>query len=107
MTRTTDRELGASQKRPRSPLAGSYGHPTHPIAVTIPIGAWVASLIFDIASHAADHGAAFSRGAFWLIGIGIVGALLAAATGFLDLLAIPSGTKAFRTALTHMTLNSV
>ena len=26
-------------KRPISPLAGPYGHPFHPILVTIPIGA--------------------------------------------------------------------
>ena len=47
----------------------------------------------------------FAEGAYWLIGIGIVGALLAALFGFMDLLAIPRGTRAFRTALTHMSLN--
>jgi uncharacterized membrane protein len=26
-------------------LAGPYGHPFHPILVTVPIGAWVASLV--------------------------------------------------------------
>ncbi|TDW94992.1 hypothetical protein EV137_2324 [Kribbella pratensis] len=35
----------------------------------------------------------------WLIGIGIVGALLAALFGVMDLLAIPRGTPAFRTAV--------
>jgi uncharacterized membrane protein len=34
-----------------SVLAGPYGHPIHPILVTVPIGAWTASLVFDIASH--------------------------------------------------------
>ncbi|PWI10201.1 hypothetical protein DIZ27_14145 [Streptomyces sp. NWU339] len=39
-------------KRPVSAwLAGPYGHPFHPILVTVPIGAWVTSLVFDIASH--------------------------------------------------------
>ena len=38
-------------------LAGPYGHPFHPILVTVPIGAWAASLVFDIASHlVADPG---------------------------------------------------
>ena len=32
-------------------LAGPYGHPYHPMLVTAPIGAWVASLVFDIASR--------------------------------------------------------
>lgn len=88
-------------------LAGPYGHPFHPILVTVPIGAWVASLVFDIGSHI-DAGATFlGRGSLWLIGIGVVGALLAAMVGFLDLLAVPTGTRAFRTGLVHMTLNLV
>src|SRR3954449_12940069 len=95
-----------SAKRPVSAaLAGPYGHPFHPILVTVPIGAWVASLVFDIISRAGDDAAVFAKGAYWLVGIGIVGALVAAVFGFLDLLAIPTGTPAFKTALTHMSLN--
>ena len=37
-------------KQPRSVLAGSYGHPVHPILVTVPIGAWVCALVFDLVS---------------------------------------------------------
>lgn len=92
-------------KRPRTTLAGPYGHPFHPILVTVPIGAWVASLIFDLAAQFSDEAEVFAEGAYWLIGIGIVGALLAAIFGLLDLLAIPRGTQAFRTGLTHMALN--
>ena len=92
-------------KRPRSILAGSYGHPIHPILVTIPIGTWTASLIFDIAAKARDDGAAFVQGSHWLIGIGIIGALLAAVFGSIDLSGIPRGTAAYRTGLTHMGLN--
>lgn len=85
-------------------LAGPYGHPFHPILVTIPIGAWVTSLVFDIASHLVDDPSALSRGALWLIGVGVLGALAAAAVGFLDLLVIPTATRAFRTGLWHMSL---
>lgn len=93
-------------KRPVSAaLAGPYGHPIHPILVTVPIGAWVASLVFDIASHISGDPAFLARGAMWLIAVGIVGALAAALVGFLDLFAIPPGTPAMRTALLHMTLN--
>ena len=92
-------------KHPVTALAGPYGHPFHPILVTVPIGAWVASLVFDIVSRAGDDAATFAEGAYWLVGIGIVGALAAAIFGFLDLLAIPTGTRAFRTALVHMALN--
>src|ERR687883_238645 len=77
-------------KHPVTPLAGPYGHPLHPILVTVPIGAWVAALVFDIVSRAGDDGPAFAKGAYWLVGIGIVGALVAAVFGLLDLLAVPT-----------------
>jgi uncharacterized membrane protein len=92
-------------KRPVSALAGGYGHPLHPIFVTVPIGAWVASLVFDIASHLVDDPDFLAKGSLWLIGLGVAGALAAAATGFLDLLGVPPGTRAFRTALIHLSLN--
>ena len=101
-------------KRPRTLLAGPYGHPFHPILVTVPIGAWVASLIFDIAGgftsgpSGADYAGGddvWVKGAYWLIGIGIVGAIVAALFGLLDLLAIPRHTRAFRTGVTHMVIN--
>ncbi|MFB9689343.1 DUF2231 domain-containing protein [Amycolatopsis plumensis] len=86
-------------------LAGPYGHPFHPILVTVPIGAWVSSLVFDIGSLIVDDPGYLARGALWLIAIGVIGALAAALVGALDLLAIPRGTRAFRTGLTHMSLN--
>ena len=105
MTTAVDPPGATDGKHPVTVLAGPYGHPFHPILVTVPIGAWVASLVFDIVSRVGDDATAFADGAYWLIGIGIVGALAAAMFGFLDLLAIPTGTRAFRTALLHMALN--
>lgn len=93
-------------KQPRSILAGRYGHPIHPILVTVPIGAWVASVVFDIVALASsDEEATFAEGAYWLIGIGIIGALLAAIFGLIDLAGIARGTKAFKTGLLHMVIN--
>jgi uncharacterized membrane protein len=92
-------------KQPATALAGPYGHPLHPALVPIPIGAWVASLVFDLASFVVPHPAFLVVGSRWLIGIGVLGALAAAAFGFLDLFAIPSGTRAQRIGLVHMTLN--
>ncbi len=92
-------------KCPRTGLAGPYGHPFHPILVTVPIGAWVASFAFDLGSQWAGEAAVFAKGAFWLIVAGVIGALAAAVFGLLDLLVIPRGTKAFRTGVTHMILN--
>lgn len=93
-------------KQPVSPvLTGPYGHPLHPALVTVPIGAWVASLVFDVASRIVAEPGFLSRGSSWLIAIGVLGALAAATVGSLDLFAIPGGTSAFRTAVWHMSLN--
>lgn len=92
-------------KKPRSIVAGPYGHPFHPIAVTIPIGAWTASIVFDILGFLTDDPGPYALGAQVLIAIGIVGALVAAVLGFLDYSVIPRDTKARRTALIHMVLN--
>lgn len=95
-------------KRPVSPLlTGPYGHPFHPILVTVPIGAWVCGLVFDVASHIVDQPGFLTQGAEWLIAIGVLGALAAAMVGVLDLFAIPTRTAAFRTGLLHMCLNLV
>jgi uncharacterized membrane protein len=94
-------------KRPVSPLAGPYGHPVHPIVVTVPIGALVASLLFDLIGFAADDPEPFAVGARWLIAIGIVGALVAAGFGVLDMLAIPRRTRAASVAVTHMAFNLI
>jgi uncharacterized membrane protein len=106
---TRDRPIVATPlqeaKQPVTAAAGPYGHPFHPILVTVPIGAWVVSLVFDIASHSSGEPDVFVKGAFWLIGAGIIGAVVAAVFGLLDLLAIPRGTPAFRTGLTHMAMN--
>jgi uncharacterized membrane protein len=92
-------------KQPVSVVAGPYGHPFHPILVTVPIGAWVASLVFDIASRFNSNPGFLVDGSRWLIAIGVIGGLVAAVFGTLDLLAIPKHTKAFLTARIHAGLN--
>jgi uncharacterized membrane protein len=94
-------------KRPLTKLAGPYGHPFHPALVTLPIGAFALSFAADIASRLATDPGAFGDAAYWLIGAGIVTALAAAMFGLLDLLAIPRGTTAFATGITHMVLNLI
>src|SRR5512133_1537785 len=92
-------------KEPATKVAGPYGHPFHPLFVTIPIGAWVASLILDIASKASNDPHPYVQSSRWLIGIGVIGAIVAAIFGLMDQATIPSGTPVKRTAMTHMTLN--
>jgi len=99
-------DVASDAKRPVSALlTGPYGHPFHPILVTVPIGAWVASMVFDVASHVVDSPGALTEGSEWLIAIGVLGALAAASVGLLDFFAIPRDTSAFRTGLLHMSLN--
>jgi uncharacterized membrane protein len=91
----------------RSFLAGPRGHPFHPLLVPLPIGAFLSSLIFDILSRTRAHGLPYLvDGAFWLIGVGLIGALLAAVPGLLDLRTTRRGTPAFATARTHLALNA-
>lgn len=98
-------DRSAAAKRPVSALlTGPYGHPFHPVLVTIPIGSWVASFVFDLGSRITDADF-LAQASVWLIVIGIIGALAAASVGLLDFFAIPSGTPAFRTGLVHLVLN--
>ncbi|WP_179559596.1 DUF2231 domain-containing protein [Microbacterium sp. AK009] len=92
-------------KRPRTALAGPYGHPFHPILVTIPIGAWTASLVFDLIGIFVDDPTPYVVGARILIIVGLVGAVLAAVWGFLDYLQLERETPAQKTGLVHMLLN--
>ena len=100
-----DMQARTQAKNPRSAIAGPYGHPFHPILVTIPIGTWTASIVFDIIGFFADDPTPFALGAQILIAIGIIGAVLAAIFGLIDLSQLAAGTPARRTALTHMGLN--
>jgi uncharacterized membrane protein len=94
-------------KRPATPIAGPYGHPLHPLVVTVPIGAWLAAVIFDIVAFAGDDPAAFTIGARWLYGIGVLGAVVAAVLGLLDFTRLTPGTRARRIATIHLVLNLV
>jgi len=106
-TTSTERNV-RTDKRPASPAAGGYGHPIHPILVTVPIGAWLASLVFDIASHLVDDGAdTYSDGAELLVATGIIGAVLAAVWGLVDYLRIERGTSAFKVGTMHLLINDV
>jgi uncharacterized membrane protein len=76
----------------RSVLADPEGHHFHPFLVPLPVGAFVSSLIFDILTRTRAGGLPYLvDGAFWLIGVGLAGALVAAVPGVLDLRTIPPG----------------
>lgn len=78
-------------------------HPIHPMLVPIPIGCWILSLACDLAfvfGAGASHWATVS---FWAMLAGLLGAIIAAAPGIIDMLSLTGPPK--KLALTHMTLN--
>jgi uncharacterized membrane protein len=85
--------------------ASIAGHPIHPMLVPLPIGMWVLSLACDIiAAFAADPTSWKTVALYAMVG-GIIGALLAAVFGLVDLLSLPPAIR--RTALAHMSINLV
>lgn len=79
------------------------GHPVHPMLVSIPIGLWVFSLVCDFAFILTED-PRWAVTAYFTLGGGIVGALLAAVPGLLDLLGMHD-PKAQRIGTYHMVLN--
>jgi len=77
-------------------------HPIHPMLVVIPLGLWIVALVFDIV-HMATGNATWRTVAFWNIGAGVIGALIAAVPGFVDYLDLEG--RARRIATYHMVLN--
>jgi len=80
-------------------------HPIHPMLVPLPIGLWIFALVADLIHAGGSTNAAWTTVAFYCIGGGIVGALLAALPGLIDLVSLPEGPR--KTALLHMTINLI
>ena len=71
----------------RNGLYGTWlGHPTHPIIVTVPAGAWVTSALLDACAIREDTNSriGLSKAADATIALGLGSALLAAASGLND-----------------------
>ena len=83
--------------------ASIAGHPIHPMLVPIPIGLWIFSLFCDLMVFGGSTNPAWPTVALYTMAGGIVGALLAALPGLIDLLSLPARPR--RTALAHMTIN--
>lgn len=97
----------STAKRPLTVLAGPYGHPFHSIIVTVVIGAWLASAVFDIIGLGAEDAAPYAVGSRLLITIGLAASVPAIVFGILDYVRIPDHTQASRTASVHMAINFV
>lgn len=93
----------AAAHRPGTAIAGGYGRPIHPLLATVPIGAFVAAIAFDVASVAIE-GRAYGRPAAWLVAVGVVSGAVAAAFGLADLGRLTTGTPARAVAMRHLQL---
>jgi uncharacterized membrane protein len=76
------------------------GHPIHPMLIVLPLGLFIAAVVFD-GVYMWRGSPEFATVAYWNIAGGIVGGLLAAVFGLIDWLAIPAGTRAKRIGLLH------
>lgn len=87
---------------PRS-TARFMGHPIHPMLVPFPIAFFIGALLADLAYLKTDNGF-WATAAAWLIGAGLVGAVLAALAGLTDFLG-DRRIRALGAAWQHMFAN--
>jgi uncharacterized membrane protein len=78
-------------------------HPIHPMLVAIPIGLWIFSFACDVIRVLGATSPNWQVAAYYTMVGGILGALVAAVPGFIDMLSLPRGLK--RIALIHMSIN--
>ena len=81
-------------------------HPVHPMLVVFPIGLWIFSLVCDLIGLVVDEPQVWFTVALYTMVGGLIGALLAAVPGLIDLLYHKGGKPPVkRIALTHMAIN--
>lgn len=76
------------------------GDPIHQMLIVFPLGLLAMAVIFDLLAVGLNQGY-WSEIAYWMIAAGVVTGLLAAPFGFIDWLAIPSGTRSKRIGAVH------
>jgi uncharacterized membrane protein len=99
----TSRSFGSYPEAHMTTRVTVANHPLHPMLVTLPIGLWVFSLVCDII-FASTGDSRWDTTAYFTLGGGIVGALLAAVPGLLDFLGLQDAREK-RVGITHLILN--
>lgn len=82
------------------------GHPVHQMLIVFPLGLLGMAVIFDIIRLTAGA-TGLASSSYHMIAAGVITGLLAAVFGFVDWLAIPSGTRAKRIGVWHAIGNVV
>ena len=84
----------------RDALLGSWlGHPLHPIIVTLPLGAWTLTSLFDLLGE--------ERAADLCLRVGVVGAVSAALSGLAQWNEVTDRERPRRIGVMHSSLNTV
>jgi uncharacterized membrane protein len=78
-------------------------HPIHPMLVSLPIGLWIFSFACDLIFAFGSQAPVWKTVALYTMVGGLIGALLAALPGLIDLLSLPPGPR--KTAIIHMSIN--
>ena len=77
-----------------------FGHAIHPMLIVFPLGLLGTAAIFD-AIYLGTLNRTWSTVSFWMLVAGLIGGVIAALFGFIDLLNIPKNTRAKSTGLYH------
>src|SRR4051812_7960642 len=77
-----------------------FGHPLHPILNVFPAALFSVAIICDLLYFALGT-AKWAHMAYWCIGAGIIGGVIAAPWGFFDWRTIPEKTRAKRVGAIH------
>jgi uncharacterized membrane protein len=77
-----------------------FGHPIHQMLIVFHLGLLGGSIIFDICYLITRNGH-WGQTAFWMIAVGVISGLVAAAFGLIELLSIPRGTRAWSVGVLH------
>jgi uncharacterized membrane protein len=80
-------------------------HPLHPALVHVPVGTWLAALVFDLLSAAGIGGNAMMRAATYAMILGLLAALAAIPTGLADWWDIKQDKPAWKLGVLHMAFN--
>ena len=72
----------------------------HPLAVHFPLALWPTSTLFDLLAWRRED-PLYRRAAYWLVGLGLLGALVSIALGWIDLLAQESAGVGAALVLKH------
>jgi uncharacterized membrane protein len=76
------------------------GHPVHQMLIVLPLGLLTTAVVFDVI-HLLGGSVRWTEIAYWIIGAGVIGGLLAAPFGLIDWLGVPAGTRARRIGAVH------